>query len=177
MSLNEHAAPLHCITNSMCFAEKRTCPCLFVKKVLSKDFYAFLHNNDLSEMCSILVDRTANCQTKGLWFKPQICYFCHLRTTFPLWQEKRYFFRFCVGHPRMRVNPPPLQDPPPSPPSNTSLGVGVGVGVGGQSATTSTTPVRQLLGSANMETTPAGTQAAAAARTQRPDAAREGKNG
>ena len=44
-------------------------------------------------------------------------------------------------------------------------------------ATTNRTPVRQLLGSANAETTPAGTRAAAAVRTQRPDAAREGKNG
>ena len=38
-------------------------------------------------------------------------------------------------------------------------------------------PVRHLLGSANAETTPSGTQPAAADRTQRPDAAREGKNG
>ena len=44
-------------------------------------------------------------------------------------------------------------------------------------ATTSTTPVRQLLGSANAETTRQGTPAAAAIRKQRPDAAHEGKNG
>ena len=62
-------------------------------------------------------------------------------------------------------------------------------------ATTSTTPVRQLLGaanaqtahpatsstaplgSANAETTPAGAPAAAADRKQRPDATCEGKNG
>ena len=42
--------------------------------------------------------------------------------------------------------------------------------------TTSATWVCQLLGSANMETTPQGTWAAAALRTQRPDAARKGKN-
>ena len=44
-------------------------------------------------------------------------------------------------------------------------------------ATTSTAPVCQLLGSANAETTPAGTRATAAVSTQRPDAARKGKNG
>ena len=40
-------------------------------------------------------------------------------------------------------------------------------------------PVRQLLGPApaTAETTPAGTRAAAAVSTQRPDAAREGKTG
>ena len=37
-------------------------------------------------------------------------------------------------------------------------------------------PVCQLLGSADVETTPAGTQTAAAIRIQRPDAARAGKN-
>ena len=55
-----------------------------------------------------------------------------------------------------------------------------GVGSKGRKTTpttTSTTPVRQLLGSANVETTRSGTQAAAADRTQRPDTAREGKNG
>ena len=36
---------------------------------------------------------------------------------------------------------------------------------------------RQLLGSANAETTPQGTPAVAAVRTQRPDAARGGKKG
>ena len=36
-------------------------------------------------------------------------------------------------------------------------------------------PVRQLLGPVNLETTPQGTPAVAAVRTQRPDAAREGK--
>ena len=40
----------------------------------------------------------------------------------------------------------------------------------------STAPVRQLLGSANVETTPQGTQTAAAVRTQQPDTAHEGKN-
>ena len=44
-------------------------------------------------------------------------------------------------------------------------------------ATFSTAPIRQLLGSANAETTPAGAPAAAADRTQRPDATCEGKNG
>ena len=44
-------------------------------------------------------------------------------------------------------------------------------------ATFSTAPTPQLLGSANAETTPAGAPAAAAARTQRPDAICEGKNG
>ena len=44
-------------------------------------------------------------------------------------------------------------------------------------ATSSTAPAHQLLGSANAETTPARAPAAAADRTQRPDATREGKNG
>ena len=44
-------------------------------------------------------------------------------------------------------------------------------------ATFSTAPVHQLLGSANAEMTPAGAPAAAADRTQRPDATCEGKNG
>ena len=44
-------------------------------------------------------------------------------------------------------------------------------------ATFSTAPTHQLLGSANAETTPAGAPAAAADRTQRPDATCEGKNG
>ena len=44
-------------------------------------------------------------------------------------------------------------------------------------ATSSTAPVRQRLGSANAETTPAGAPAAAADRTQRPDATCEGTNG
>ena len=44
-------------------------------------------------------------------------------------------------------------------------------------AATSTAPVHQRLGSANAETTPAGAQAAAAHKTQRPDTAREPKNG
>ena len=44
-------------------------------------------------------------------------------------------------------------------------------------ATTSTAPVHQLLGSVNAETTPAGAPAAAADRTQRPDATCEGKTG
>ena len=45
------------------------------------------------------------------------------------------------------------------------------------SAATSTAPTHQLLGSANAETTPAGAPAAAANTTQRPDATCEGKNG
>ena len=44
-------------------------------------------------------------------------------------------------------------------------------------ATFSTAPAHQLLGSANAETTPAGAPAAAADRTQRPDATCEGENG
>ena len=44
-------------------------------------------------------------------------------------------------------------------------------------AATSTAPTHQLLGSANAETTPARAPAAAADRTQRPDATCEGKNG
>ena len=42
---------------------------------------------------------------------------------------------------------------------------------------TSTAPAHQPLGSANAETTPAGAPAAAADRTQRPDATCEGKTG
>ena len=33
-----------------------------------------------------------------------------------VWQEKKHFFHFCVGHPRKRggrVSPPPPSDPPP----------------------------------------------------------------
>ena len=44
-------------------------------------------------------------------------------------------------------------------------------------ATFSTAPTHQRRGSANAETTPAGAPAAAADRTQRPDATCEGKNG
>ena len=44
-------------------------------------------------------------------------------------------------------------------------------------ATFSTAPTHQLLGSANAETTPAGALAAAADRTQQPDATCEGKSG
>ena len=44
-------------------------------------------------------------------------------------------------------------------------------------ATFSTAPAHQLLGSANAETTPAGAPAAAADRTQRPDATCEEKSG
>ena len=43
-------------------------------------------------------------------------------------------------------------------------------------ATFSTAPTHQILGSANAETTPAGAPAAAADRTQRPDATCKGKN-
>ena len=44
-------------------------------------------------------------------------------------------------------------------------------------ATSSTAPAHQPLGSATAETTPAGARAAAADRTQRPDATCEGTNG
>ena len=44
-------------------------------------------------------------------------------------------------------------------------------------AATNTAPADQPLGTANAETTPAGALAAAAEKTQRPDAACEGKNG
>ena len=44
-------------------------------------------------------------------------------------------------------------------------------------ATFSTAPAHQRLGAANAETTPAGAPAAAADRTQRPDATCEGTNG
>ena len=44
-------------------------------------------------------------------------------------------------------------------------------------ATFSTAPAHQRRGSTNAETTPAGAPAAAADRTQRPDATCEGKNG
>ena len=44
-------------------------------------------------------------------------------------------------------------------------------------ATSSTAPAHQRRGSANAETTPAGAPAAAADRTQRPDATRGGTNG
>ena len=44
-------------------------------------------------------------------------------------------------------------------------------------ATSSTAPAHQRLGSANAETTPARAPAAAADRTQRPDATCEGTNG
>ena len=44
-------------------------------------------------------------------------------------------------------------------------------------ATSSTSPAHQRRGSANAEATPAGAPAAAADRTQRPDATCEGKNG
>ena len=44
-------------------------------------------------------------------------------------------------------------------------------------ATSSTAPAHQRRGPANAETTPAGAPAAAADRTQRPDATREGQNG
>ena len=44
-------------------------------------------------------------------------------------------------------------------------------------AATSTAPAHQRRGSANAETTPAGAPAAAADRTQRPDATCEGKTG
>ena len=47
----------------------------------------------------------------------------------------------------------------------------------GHHATFSTAPTHQPLGSANAETTPARAPAAAADRTQRPDATCEGKNG
>ena len=57
-------------------------------------------------------------------------------------------------------------------------GAGGGGGGGAQTApaATSTAPAHQPQGSANAETTPAGAPAAAADRTQRPDATCEGKN-
>ena len=68
--------------------------------------------------------------------------------------------------------------------SNSEAGVVSGVrkrsAEGAQRAhhtTSSTAPAHQRLGSANAETTPAGAPAAAADRTQRPDATCEGKNG
>ena len=57
-------------------------------------------------------------------------------------------------------------------PTNSAPPAGGGGGGGG-----STAPAHQRLGSANAETTPAGAPAAAADRTQRPDATCEGKNG
>ena len=54
-------------------------------------------------------------------------------------------------------------------------GGGGGTRKGRETTPAAQPPVRQLLGFA--KTTPAGTPAAAANRTQRPDAAREGKNG
>ena len=67
--------------------------------------------------------------------------------------------------------------------SNLCVTQGVRVGWGAADAQTahhatfSTAPARQRLGSANAETTPAGAPAAAADRTQQPDATCEGKNG
>ena len=90
--------------------------------------------------------------------------------------------------PRPCANPPPPFSPAPAGPSN-----GVGAEAlfclgpwdcgracarrGGGGRTFSTAPTHQLLGSANAETTPARAPAAAADRTQRPDATCEGKNG
>ena len=76
----------------------------------------------------------------------------------------------------------PWQPPPPPPVAHSGrrsemrvwlwdsglISGGWGAGGGGG---------HQLLGSANAETTPAGAPAAAADRTQRPDATCEGKNG
>ena len=61
-------------------------------------------------------------------------------------------------------------------PTSAEVGRRFGGGEGGVIAF-STAPTHQLLGSANAETTPARAPAAAADRTQRPDATCEGKNG
>ena len=64
---------------------------------------------------------------------------------------------------------------PPQPPIRQLLGAADAQTA--HHATSSTAPAHQLLGSANAETTPAGAPAAAADRTQRPNATCEGKNG
>ena len=97
--------------------------------------------------------------------------------------------------PRPHPAPPPIPCPPKCQvgrKSQAAPGVDMTattlprVGVGGRGgadahtahhATFSTAPAHQLLGSANAETTPAGAPAAAADRTQRPDATCEGKTG
>ena len=71
------------------------------------------------------------------------------------------------------VKRPPQQ--PAQPPVRQLLGAADAQPA--HSATSSTAPAHQLLGSANAETTPAGAPAAAADRTQRPDATCEGTNG
>ena len=77
----------------------------------------------------------------------------------------------------------PKRQPPPPPGQNRSDARWMRRGVGSKTRKTTPPqqpahpPVRQLLGSANAEKTPEGAQTAAVFRTQRPDAAREGKNG
>ena len=71
------------------------------------------------------------------------------------------------------VKRPPQQ--PAQPPIRQLLGAADAQAA--HPATFSTAPAHQRLGSANAETTPAGAPAAAAVRTQRPDATCEGKNG
>ena len=126
----------------LCREKKGRVPFCLVKKVLSKNFHAILHNG-MSEMCSILVGKTLNCQTKRCWLKPQICpfydlqiyHFYDLRTTFSPLAGKKVFFpflRWTPGVPQSTpppfrprgapVNPPPPPFRPPlSPHSNTSL--------------------------------------------------------
>ena len=70
------------------------------------------------------------------------------------------------------VERPPQQ--PAQPPIRQLLGT---ANEQTEPATSSTAPTHRPLGSANAETTPAGAPAAAADRTQRPDATCEGKNG
>ena len=71
------------------------------------------------------------------------------------------------------VKRPPQQ--PAHPPIRQSLGAADTQTA--HLATSRTAPAHQLLGSVNAQTTPAGAPAAAADRTQRPDATCEGKNG
>ena len=71
------------------------------------------------------------------------------------------------------VKRPPQQ--PAQPPIRQLLGAAIAQTA--HPATSSTAPAHQPLGSANVETTPARAPAAAADRTQRPDATCEGKNG
>ena len=98
---------------------------------------------------------------------------------------KKYFFRSEFGG-VIRGGSRHLVPPPPPRPSCAKRGdckrggfqlLGAADTQTAHPATSSTAPTRQLLGSANAETTPAGAPAAAADRTQRPDATCEGKNG
>ena len=69
----------------------------------------------------------------------------------------------------------PVKKPYPDGMSHRGGGGAEGEG-GSKDCKTAQPPVRQLLGPAHAETTPAGTLAAAADRTQRPDAASGGTN-